>query len=224
MTKLGISAMTVLVISACACVDADPTMLLTAPIFATCSVAEDDTFVCVVDPEGDRVVEVPKINLAQLSSSGQPYGAINDFSFVGGVSNRLRPSDDYAPIGERENLRIDQNIIVLDSYTVEFPSDDNLPGLSALDRKVQYITEVDTSGAKSGTIISLVDPTTITAWKDVFTSVAGGQANAIVPAKVDIQVFGTTIGGEEVESNIISVPLQVCTGCQLSSTSFGIVN
>ena len=203
-----------------------PSLVLTAPLFANCSVADDPALgaSCEFGPDGPPQALIPTINLNELGTTGQPFGRVNQFVFGATVVNRLQKSDTYSPIGDGVNLRTDQNIVQINSFTVEFPSSDNLAGLDALDTEIFYVAQVESDGSKSGAAISVIDPTTIANWKTVFGAVSGGQGAAIVPAKINLQAFGTTIGGQEVESNILEIPIQVCTGCAITTTAMGVVD
>jgi hypothetical protein len=39
-----------------------------------------------------------------------------------------------------------------------------------------------------------------------------------VPTFLEVQVVGKTVGGDKVQSNVLTVPVQVCDDCSRSST------
>lgn len=222
MNRIGIAAGMLLALSTSACVDADASLLLKGPVFAQCTESDTGGISCAyVGADAVGVAEVLTVNLGDLDQGQAPGGGPNIFTIGVAMTNRLLASDAYAPIGEQNNLRIDQNPIIIDSFQISFPPDSNLGGVDSLDNEYRYVVDVPSGDSSSGAAVRLVDATTVTAWKAVFGGLAGGNAAAIVPALVNVQAFGTTVGGQEVESNIVGIPLNVCLGCTYSSTAFG---
>lgn len=209
-----------------ACVDADPSLLLTAPTLASCSVDEEaGTVGCEYGGRGDatRAADVLTVNLDGLATGQAPGGnGPNTYTMGVALSNRLIGSDDYAPIGEGQNLRVDQNVVIVESFEFTFPTDSNQPGVDSLDSEFRYSVEVDTGDGSSGAAVNLVDASNIATWKAVFGGLTGGNKSAIVPAVINVQALGRTIGGQEVESNIVSVPLSVCLGCAYPNSPYGL--
>lgn len=225
MKRFGIAAGMLLALSTSACVEADATLLLRGPVYAACTESETSGISCSFegdDPAG--VAEVLTVNLSDIARGQSPAGRANIFTMAVTLENRLLGSDTYAPIGEQNNLRVDQNSIVIDSFKITFPPDSNLGGVDSLDTEYRYVVDVKSSGSKAGAAVRLVDATTVTAWKAVFGGLTGGNADAIVPALVNVQAFGTTVGGQEVESNIVGVPINVCLGCTYSSSAYGLLD
>ncbi len=223
MNRIGIAAGILLALSTSACVDADATLLLKGPVFAQCALDETTGGVSCqyVGDDAAGVAEVLTVNLGDLDQGQAPGGAPNIFTIGVAMTNRLLASDTYAPIGEQNNLRIDQNPIIIDSFQISFPPDSNLGGVDSLDNEYRYVVDVPSGDSSAGAAVRLVDATTVTAWKTIFGGLAGGNAAAIVPALVNVQAFGTTVGGQAVESNIVGIPLNVCLGCTYTSTAFG---
>ncbi len=222
MKRIGLAAGMLLALSTSACVDADASLFMKGPVFASCSESDSGGIGCVFEGEDAvGIAEVLTVNLGDLADGQAPGGSPNIFTIAVSLKNRLIGSDTYAPIGEQNNLRVDQNSVILDSFQISFPSDSNLGGVDSLDTEYRYVASVDTGGSSSGAAVRLVDATTVQAWKAVFGGLAGNQAAAIVPAMVNLQAFGTTIGGQEVESNIVGIPINVCLGCTYRSSAFG---
>lgn len=226
MKRIGFALVIAAAAGSSACVDADASILLTAPVLANCEIDEEaGTSSCTYGgrDEATRLADVLTVNINELSSTGQaPFGnGANTFTFGVALQNRLLGSDDYSPIGEEQNLRIDQNIAIIDTFSLTFPSDSNQAGVDALDTEFKYSVEVETSDSSSGAAVALVSASNAALWKQVFTSVTGGNNAAIVPAVVEVQALGKTIGGQDVESNIVSIPLNICLGCAYGNTPYG---
>jgi hypothetical protein len=196
MNRIGIAAGILLALSTSACVDADATLLMKGPVFAECKASDTGGVSCLyVGDDAIGVAEVLTVNLGDLDQGQAPGGGPNIFTIGVAMTNRLLASDAYAPIGEQNNLRVDQNPIIIDSFQISFPSDSNLGGVDSLDNEYRYVVDVPTGDGSAGA--------------------------AIVPALVNVQAFGTTIGGQEVESNIVGIPLNVCLGCTYGSSAYG---
>ncbi|MEZ4461886.1 MAG: hypothetical protein R3E66_19625 [bacterium] len=224
MKRIGLGVLLLAAVPMTACVEADPSLVLSAPLFAVCTEDEAAGVSCEFNTDMPPQAYMPTINLNALSTAGQPLGRINQFTLGANLVNRLQKSDTYSPIGDGVNLRTDQNIVQLNSFTIEFPPSDNLAGLDALDTEAPYVVQVGSDGSESGAAVTIIDPTTIANWKTVFGAVSGGQGAAIVPVKMRLWASGTTVGGEVVESNILEIPMQVCTSCDLPTTPLGVIN
>lgn len=229
MKRIGFALVIAAAAGSSACVDADASILLTAPVLATCEIDEEaGTTSCTYGgrDEATRIADVLTININELAMAGQSPGGngANTFTFGVSLQNRLLGSDDYSPIGEEQNLRVDQNIAIIDTFTLTFPSDSNQPGVDSLDTEFKYSVEVDSNDGSSGAAVNLVSASNAALWKQVFGGLTGNNNAAIVPAVVEVQAMGRTIGGQDVESNIVSVPLNVCLGCAYGSTPYGAAN
>jgi hypothetical protein len=225
MKRIGLAAGMLFALSTSACVEADATLLMRGPVLASCTDSETTGISCTFEGEdAPGLASVLSVNLGDLAVGQGPTFVPNIFTVPVSLKNRLLASDAYAPIGEQNNLRVDQNPIVIDSFQISFPSDSNLGGVDGLDSEYRYVVDVPSGDSSSGAAVRLVDATTIAAWKAVFGGLAGGNAAAIVPVLVNIQAFGTTLGGQEVESNIVGIPINVCLGCTYPSTPYGLLD
>jgi len=215
-------------ISFTACVDADASLLLTGPVRASGTVTEDDNQVtgvtCTISTDRSQAWSRLQINIEEIKAQGQSAGRLgigsipNLFEMSVVLENRLVPSNTYSPIGEGQNLRIDQNLIQVERVSFAFPSGSNQPGFSALDKTFDFIVTVDSGGGEAGAYVPIITPADIQVWETVVTGVTGGTRNAVVPGSVEIQVSGRTTSGTEIESNLINVPFDVCLGCTMIST------
>lgn len=215
-------------ISSTACVDADASLLLTGPVIFTGSVTEEEDQItgatCTISTDRSNAWSRLQINLDEIKTQGQSVARLglgsvpNLFEMSVVLENRLVPSDTYSPIGDGQNLRIDQNLIQVERVSFTFPSGSNQPGFSALDKTFDFIVTVDSGGGEAGTYVPIITPADIQLWETVVTGVTGGTRNAVVPGSVEIQVSGRTTSGTEIESNLINVPFDVCLGCTMIST------
>ena len=122
------------------------------------------------------------------------------------------------------HLNIHQNHIEVQSYQVTFDSEAS--GFSGLGDggQLEYPSSglVTTDGAL-WVSLELFRASEISAWRAAFETAAQGRENAIVPSFAEIQVRGETIGGDNVRSNILTMPIQICDGCSQPSTSLCVV-
>jgi hypothetical protein len=132
----------------------------------------------------------------------------------GGVMDRLFASDYTAALlignqiterGSREQLRTETSRVALKGAEVKLES---LNGASLVDPFSSTATgfvdaAAGTDPALSVMYASLIPP-----------SVAPDLPQGTIVAKV--RVFGTTLGGQDVESSELSFPIQICDGCLVS--------
>jgi hypothetical protein len=212
-----------------ACVDADASLLLTGPVTFDGAVSEDEeagtvSASCTISTDRSRAWSRLSINLEEIKTQGQSVarygiGSIpNSFDMSVVLQNRLQPSDVYSPIGENQNLRVDQNLIQVEKVSFSFPSGSNQPGFNALDKSFDFIVTVDSGGGESAAYVPIISPADIRTWEQVVSQVTGSNPSAVVPGSVEIQVSGRTTSGTEIESNLINVPFDVCLNCSIAST------
>lgn len=215
---------TFLLAGSAACADPDSSILITGHKPLEGSLEEVDTdddgipdLAFVTDcsrPEqiGEGVIiQDLFINLAEVETTGFSLGLL--------MENRLSNSATYAPIGEDQNHRIDQNHIEIQGYEIVFDSDDR--GFNDLesDGELRYEATglLPTDGSLWAEIV-LFYPSEVGAWRTAFDIASGGQSNAIVPTFAEVQVVGRTVGGSNAESNRLTLPVQICDGCARTST------
>ena len=134
--------------------------------------------------------------------------------WAGGVMDRLFASDYTAALlignqiterGSREQLRTETSRVSLKGAEVSL---ETLKGDPLVDPFSSTATGfVDAAGGTDPSLsvmyASLIPP-----------SVAPGLPEGTIVAKV--RVFGTTLGGQDVESSELSFPIQICDGCLVS--------
>lgn len=219
-------AVLVLAIASAGCVDSDFSLLLDGPIQFEGEV-EEDTISCSVettvgggDSGADNVLSDGMIvNLQDIEAAGQlgqtPSEVPGRFQILTSVGNRLQASDSYSPIGFDQNQRLNQNVVMLDRVEVSFPEDQNQAGFPALET-IRPLTGIVGTEDAAFVFVTVFDRTTLNAWRAVVQGLSDGSV--LIPAVVEIQTFGVTSAGDEVESNRLRVPLQVCDGCSEPST------
>ena len=205
------------------CVDADMTLTLEGHILAEAEVDEEaGTATCSVpgsSSEANLRAGRLSIDLDDIKNSGQfPYSALNRFNLNVVMTNRLSASDEYAPIGADQNLRTDQNWIQVEKFTVKYPEDQNQAGFSQLEDDFEFVAMVSSEEGFFFGGMPIIRPSNINTLETAVNTVSGGNANAIVPGMMEFQALGTTVGGVEVESNIMRLPFDVCNGCQMGTT------
>ncbi len=198
-----------------ACADPDSSILVTghAPLVGT---VDDETGLLedckIPDQIGEGVYfQDLFINLADAEDTGFALGLL--------MENQLVNSASYAPIGESQNHRINQNHIEVQGYEVVFDSGE--AGFDTLGSNGDIRYEATGILPTDGTLwagVVLFYPNEVGDWRNAFNIAAGGQGNAIVPTFAEVQVVGRTVGGANVESNKLTIPIQVCDGCARSST------
>lgn len=228
MKRIGLLGLALASLTSAACVDADASLLLTGPVIFGASITEDEGEIsavsCTVSDDGSKAWSRLQINLNEIKESGQSTGRMglnmtpSVFEMSVLLKNRLVASDAYAPIGEGQNLRLDQNLIQVERVAFRFPEGSNQAGFQALDKEFDFIVSVDSGGGVAGTWVPIITAADLRNWEQVVGAVTGGMGNAVVPGAVEIQVFGRTTSGTEIESNLITVPFDVCLNCTIAST------
>lgn len=219
MKRTALLAISTVALIGSACAEPEPSLLLTGHIplvGATVEEGEIDFSGCEPPGSIDDVELVSGsvfINLAEVEDSGA------GFSIGLLMENRLQDSSSYAPIGHDQNQRLNQNHVEVQSYEVTFDGDStgfsNLGDGGALSYPSSGL--VTTDGAL-WVQLELFRASEIGAWQDAFAAAAGDRDNAIVPTFAEIQVRGETVGGQNVRSNILTMPIQICDGCSQGST------
>ena len=217
MTRLTLALAGTLLLAGSACADPGASLIVTGHQLMEGSADEETGEIsgCEIPTsigEGTRSHDV-FINLADAANTGFTLGLL--------MENRLDDSSDYAPIGESQNMRLDQNAIEIQAYAVNFDSGDsgfNTLGADA-DGEIRYESTgiVPTEGVLYSQLV-LFYPNEAAEWRDAFSIAAQGQSNAIVSTFAEVQVLGRTIGGAKVESNLLTLPIQICDGCARQTT------
>ncbi len=171
-----------------------------------------------VAPGGIDEVEVSYhsvlVNLAETEGNGFGIGLL--------MENRLVDSSAYSPSGFDQNQRLDQNYIEVQEYIIKFDDTgfDNLGDGGEI--AVPSSGLVPTDGALWVNIpLFRGTASEQQAWEAAHGEAAtagGGSESSIVPTFAEIQIIGETVGGQRVRSNILTMPVEVCNGCNYLST------
>ena len=229
------------------CTDADPSLLLSSPILGTFenSGGQQDNgeppaceeLVCVAEDSG---TESPRpalagfIDLSELEATGQfPYYQPGSFFVTVSLTNRLADNSE----GNR-GLRINTNDIVIQGVRVTWtdPEGNEIysPGSVGSDGFRALSALVRTGGQGSATIIDvpLISGTSTQIQDDVAAPEPEflravlrsefGESSVGIPRLlyVNLQAFGESLDGEDVESNIVRYPIDICDGCTATNPAF----
>jgi hypothetical protein len=215
MKRLTLLLLGSVLIAGSACADPDISILITghAPLEGTLDEETGLITDCTIPEqigEGIYYSDV-FINLADASGTGFALGIL--------MENQLVDSSSYAPIGEDQNQRLNQNHIEIQGYEMTFDSGES--GFNTLGSSGDIRYEATGILPTDGTLwagVVLFYPNEVSDWQDAFQIASGGQSSAIVPTFAEFQVKGRTVGGSNVESNKLTIPIQVCDGCSRPST------
>ncbi len=207
-----------------ACAEPEPEIIASAHIPLTGSEGEDPGTVTDCQPPGgiednEIIFQSLFINLADFEEANAPM----QLGLM--MENRLIDSSTYSPSGHDQNQRNNQNWIEVQGYEITFEGDgftDTLGPDSNGELRVEATGLIPTDGSL-WVGLELFYPNELRDWKDAFQIASGGQGNAIVPTFAEVQVVGETVGGSKVQSNILTVPIQVCNGCSRRSTPICVV-
>lgn len=213
MQRLSLLVLVAISLTTAACADPDSSIIVTGHQMMEGSMGDNGLEGCEVPSaigEGQRSMDIV-INLAD------PVTVAAGFQLGLLMENRLTDSSSYAPIGERQNMRINQNEIEVQAVEVTFDS----RGLNTLgsDGELRYdSTGILPTDGNLYMTLPLFFPAEIAEWRDAFAIASGNQSNAIVSGFAEVQVKGRTVGGSKVESNLLTIPVQLCDGCERPST------
>lgn len=222
MKRLTLAALAAMSFAATGCAEPEPSLLMTGHVYGTGSIDEESgrltgcTFPTTL-ADIEFFSQSLFVNLADFDDGGlyREFGAPFAVGLV--MENRLVDSSDYAPIGHDQNLRLDQNAIQIQGYNVTFDS----AGFSNLGSGGELVYDASYVVPTDGGVYVALDlffANEFQTWSDAFAG-AGGSSGVIVPTFAEIQAVGETVGGTKVESNVISMPIQVCDGCNRATTS-----
>lgn len=204
-------------LSATACAEPDPSILVTGHVPLSGSADEEGGVTDCSAPGSLSDVELVSgsvfVNLEEVEAAGVP------FSIGLLMENRLVDSSTYRPIGYDQNQRLNMNHIEIQGYEGTF--DSGTSGFSNLGDGGQLRFESTGILQTDGALwvgLELFYPNEISRWREAFDIASGGQGNAIVPTFLEVQVLGETVGGSKAQSNVLTVPVQICDGCSRAST------
>ena len=204
----NLTALITMSLLACAltgCAEADPSILFNAHVFATSETADCLESEPVGFDDQHNVSASFFVNLSQSSEITDQVGLV--------MTNRLDSTDSVNFGPDDRQLRSDLNAITVEA--IEFTMADGGP-LSGLGDGGVIRVNSGTLLRTDGDIhffAPLVSLENRPAWEALAPT-----NGAIVSTFMDIQVFGTTVAGDPVESNVMTMPLQLCADCEVDST------
>jgi hypothetical protein len=215
------------------CAEDENSMVIAAHPFLSGSLEEEEgeapKVTCQFQDEFGGTVSAGSmaINLSELGDRRVPFPGVPDFSnqqhFLVNVDlqNSLTPTTNYRNLGEAAELRTEANQVEVRSFAFSFEADDNTFSLDSLDKEVPTTRIVYPGGIlhSSNTVIDTATAD-VEAWRSVVSGITGNDPSAIGPAVLTIQATGVLQGGEEIVSNRLKMPVEICDGCQKSTTSF----
>lgn len=208
-------------LTATGCVEEDASLLMWGHIIQTGTEDEAGEVTCEIPAgEGDASLISGHlfVDLAEIEADGQAPASDPGIFYANlALVNRLGESGELNPIGNDQNLRIDQNWVELSGLEFEFEP----AAFEALNGTYDFTALVPSGDGFLHAAVPLIQPADlIQRWRPAFQAASNGQANAIVPALVTIKAVGETLGGEDVESNAITLPIDICDGCGQASTPY----
>jgi hypothetical protein len=199
---------------ASACAEPEPELLITAHVPLEGSSGDEGEVTGCTAPDSIEGVNVIYQSLFINLDDFQEGNAPMQLGIM--MENRLIDSSSYEPIGHDQNQRSNQNHIEVQGYELTFTES----GFDSLGDGGVVRTEATGLVPTDGSLwvgLDLFYPYERGPWNDAYAS-AGGGGGAIVPTFAELQVLGETVGGANVKSNILTVPIQVCKGCSRPST------
>lgn len=203
------------------CVEQEASMLLRGNIPLLGEATMDNmtgetTVMCTTqDPNGNELelLTLGEINLEKLKTEGQSRGNSsrqNSFLFGGAIVNQLR--DNSRRSGGTERLNTNDILISRAEITYKINDNENDPNFT---RPFSAIIDSD-QGFLSVGIPLISGRAEVDELTNAIRAIGGGgavQDDSIVTIPVSIQVFGKTIDGTVVESNIFDYPISFCVNC-----------
>lgn len=199
------------------CAEPEPSILINAHVFQTgAEVAEpDEEGVCAPPKFGDCAAvnfEDDGVFASRLFadvSLTPPQVAIT-------MKNQLVNTETFAQLGEDNNLRRDTNSILLEKLVATFSPSGPLKNIGDGGRiEIPLGTLLKSEGNLhlSSKLALFQDAEAI---KAAVKAIAG---DGYVVTSVDLQYFGKTLAGNEVVSNVITIPIELCHGCATPPTT-----
>ena len=128
------------------------------------------------------------------------------------MANQLVNTETLAQLGEDNNLRVDTNSIQLEAVVATFSPSGPLKNIGDGGRvEVPHAGLLRAEGNLHLTS-SLALFNDAEALASTVKTVAGENGGFVVTS-VDLQIIGKTLAGNEVASNIVTMPIQLCYGC-----------
>ncbi len=214
------------------CVDADFSLILDGPIEGEGSIDDngtpddpsDDVVTCAftasTGPDGAENVITTGVDIdtAELAVGQVGQDAPGLFSMAVSIANQLQASDEYSPIGFDQNQRLDQNGVVLSRITMRAEGDT----LGVIDERELGLTGLAGTNDGAFAIVRLIDGANFEQRWGPAGQVVGSTRSET--GTIELQAFGTTSAGDEVESNLLRIPFRLCSDCALVTSPLCTVN
>lgn len=147
-----------------------------------------------IPPEDDCLISV---DLNGLQSGVMDLDLTNSYSASVSVANQMQP------LGDPDRLRAETSRIQLEGFEVEIEGIDATPAVTTYSRRFTSIVDPGNGTDPGRTAVTL-------------DMIPGGAITEEGFYLIHVRIYGTTLGGLEVESPEFVYPLQVCEGCLLT--------
>lgn len=236
---LGLSAL----LTSCAG-DDQPALVLGEIVLGAGDSSDPSSVTCEFDPSTDSDF-IPPPPFLDLANPGGVFSSAvfppSSFGYAFKVSNALSASNDNDPSG----LRTDTNTIFIDEISVRWLDEAGAelykPGIGTNPRSIAANdlcagtgireTFVELSAGEIGAVPVVLGSQNLFTTASMTSnelSCLNGAIDASFPNTlsqglpvrlfVELQLFGETVGGKNVESNVIKIPVGVCKGCGQPTT------
>lgn len=238
--KTGLVGAVALTLAVAGCVEEDASVVMLGSLIGSGDIEvdeeeEDVTVGCDFPLEFDEpnVYTRGFVNLTELGLVGQPLvdgsyerASQDRYTFQAVFENRLFDSRTVGAVsggdgGGFENLDLDKNDIMIESATVEFPTDENT--YADDDNEVEFFPDADVSFDRPSSMlvqsgggvarmgIPLINNSFERELLEDFLEDLREVGLDVHTFIARIQLHGETLGGTEVESNTIDYPIDMCT-------------
>lgn len=201
-------------VAAAGCAEPEPSLLINGHVFYEGGSVDDEG---VIDLSGCSAKAFTDDHIVSTKLFADVSGFVPDVGLV--MRNRLANTEEYAPIGTEEQLRTDSNAIMLESMVVTFDPDGPFGGVGDGGETVNPQGTLVRSAADFHLAAELV---TADLRDDLQSAANSAGGDAIVPSFAEIQILGRTTGGENVESNVLTMPVEFCDGCRNADQATGL--
>ncbi len=236
--KAGLVAVMIAGLAAAGCADEEASVVMLGSAVGEGEIQESDDGEVFGSCEFEADMDEPVvrstgfINLNDIDDPGQVLvpgttvdASPNRYIFESIFENQLFDSRSVGAVsggdgGGFENLELDKNDIIIKSATVEFSGDNNTLALEggeatfdAIDSERLVSMLVHSGGGVSTLGVPVVNnPNEVEAMENFMNEIGAGDDD-IITLVAEIQLHGETLGGNEVESNRIEFPIDVCLDC-----------
>ncbi|GEM_PF-5955719 len=197
-----------------ACAEPEPSILINAHVFRTgAEISDPDEMTGLCDPPKFDACASAGFDDEQIVATrlfADVAKAVPQVAIV--MKNQLANTERLAQLGEDNNLRVDTNAIQMETLVATFSPSGPLKNIGDGGRlEIPLGTILKSEGELHlGTPLALFGDAEklAKAVRDI-----AGESGGYVVTSVDLQYFGKTLGGNEVVSNILTMPIELCSGC-----------